>query len=172
MAQKTLNLIIFLSLSLLFACNSEKDPFGDLRKTNLLLENGRMLTVKLAITPEEQQQGLSGLKDQDFPNEEGMFFYYQNVGPKRFWMPDTYFNLDIIFLDQEMKVIAIERNVPAHPGRSEEPPIFQTKTYLARHVLEVKSSSQIAKSIREGDKIIWQKSEVPTQIESSIRQMK
>jgi len=172
MAQKTLKLIIFLSLSLLFACNSDKDSFGDVRKTNLVLSSGRMLTVKLAITPEEQQQGLSGLKDHDFPDEEGMLFYYESMGPKRFWMPDTYFNLDIFFLDQEMKVIAVERNVPAHPGRSEAPPIFQTRTYLARHVLELKSSSQIAKMIREGDKIIWQKPETPNQIESNIRQKK
>ncbi|PIP94537.1 MAG: hypothetical protein COW00_08460 [Bdellovibrio sp. CG12_big_fil_rev_8_21_14_0_65_39_13] len=172
MAQKTLKLIIFLSLTFLIACNSDKDSFGDVRKTNLVLSSGRMLTVKLAITPEEQQQGLSGLKDQDFPDEEGMLFYYKNMGPKRFWMPDTYFNLDIIFLDQDMKVIAIERNVPAHPGRTEDPPIAQTRTYLARHVLELKANSQIAKTIREGDKIIWQKPETPNQIESSIRQKK
>ncbi|GAB4009908.1 MAG: hypothetical protein Fur0010_01430 [Bdellovibrio sp.] len=173
MAQKTLKLIIFLFfLVASMACNDQKDPFADVRKAKLMLSNGVMFSVTMAITPEEQQQGLSGLRNEQFPDEEGMFFYYESMSPKRFWMPDTYFNLDIFFINDKMQVIAVERNVPAHPGRDMNPPIAQTQTYYAKHVLELKASSKIGKLISVGDQLSWENPSIPSQIESKIRQKK
>lgn len=173
MAQKTLKLIIFLFIAIAsVACKDDQVSLEDLRKAKLLLSNGVAVHVTMAITPEEQQKGLSGLRDSDFPDEEGMFFFYLDTGPRRFWMPDTYFNLDIFFIDQNMKVVAIERNVPAHPGMDQSVPIAQTQTYYARHVLELKASSKIAKMINRGDVLTWEKPAIASQIESKIRQMK
>jgi uncharacterized membrane protein (UPF0127 family) len=58
-----------------------------------------VIKTKLAFTPSEQEQGLSGIRPENFNNDQGMLFFYLEDGEKLFWMPDTYFNLDLFYLD-------------------------------------------------------------------------
>jgi hypothetical protein len=92
----------------------------------------------LATKPGEQTLGLSNIKDDEFSAQEAMLFVYPNVEPLRFWMKETYFNLDIIFCDQDGKVIAVAANMPANqaPSSSQIP---TTPTISAQYVLETKA---------------------------------
>lgn len=119
------------------------------------LSNAKKITTYVAKGKDKQTQGLSGVLEEDFQDNEAMLFYYEEDGPRRFWMPDTYFNLDIFFLDKDLRVIDIERNMPAHPGHSEPPRIAQTRTITCRHVLELKSSSSYGRKIKIGDQLTW-----------------
>lgn len=85
------------------------------------------MNVRLAITRLEHSKGLSGIKPSDFSVNDSMLFVNDRMGERRFWMPDTYFNLDIIFLDSDLKIVGIEKNVPMHPGMGEPPPFFERK---------------------------------------------
>lgn len=120
---------------------------------SFITPSGEKIKLRLATTPEAQSRGLSGIKSHEFADNEGMLFMYNQSAPRRFWMPDTYFNLDIYFLDANFKILAVEKNVPHHPGRQEPPLIYQTKTYVSQHVLEMKSSSKISKKLKAGDKL-------------------
>ncbi len=133
---------ILISLSFIFA-----QEFITPSKERILL--------RLAITPEEQQKGLSGLRNHEFKENEGMLFIYENEGIRRFWMPDTYFNLDIYFLDKNFKIKYVEKNVPHHPGTAQPPPIYVTQSYKAWHVLELKTSSKISKKLKINDVLIF-----------------
>jgi uncharacterized membrane protein (UPF0127 family) len=113
--------------------------------------SGSVVEIALALTRAQHTQGLSGLKSNQFKSSKGMLFVNSEVAPRRFWMPDTYFNLDIIFLDQNLKIVGIEKNVPAHPGMSEPPKIFQTGTYSAQFVLETKAGSDFGKKLKIND---------------------
>ncbi|MDA9189620.1 DUF192 domain-containing protein [bacterium] len=106
---------------------------------------------------ENQTRGLSGVKDKDFKEDQAMLFFYSQDSIRSFWMPDTYFNLDIIFLDKDFQILYISKNVKAHPGRSEPPAIAVTKKVYCRHVLEVRADSKITKDLKKGDKLkaIW-----------------
>ena len=86
-------------------------------------------------------------------------------------MPNTYFNLDIIFLDRQLKVLAIERNVPAHPGMQEPPMIYRTKNYYAHHVLEIRADSPLSQEIQVGSQIGWNAKISLSETESHIRQV-
>jgi uncharacterized membrane protein (UPF0127 family) len=130
-----------------------QDLFSELRKGQIALPSGRMLKVKLAITPTETTKGLSGIQDSDYDPFNGLLFFFKENGPRSFWMPDTYFNLDIIFLDENLKIVDIDRNVPHHPGRVE--PIPRAKTVFSRHVLEIKSSSPLSQDFQVGQKLNW-----------------
>jgi uncharacterized membrane protein (UPF0127 family) len=130
--------------------NPNSYPQGKIKLTN-----GQELRTFVAKDVEKQTQGLSGVLKEDFEETEAMLFYYEEDGPRRFWMPDTYFNLDIFFLDKNLQVIDIERNMPAHPGRSEPPRISQTRTVKCRHVLELKSNSELSRAIKIGDQLTW-----------------
>ncbi len=116
---------------------------------------GETVTLRLATTRQEHSKGLSGIKPKDFSNKEGMLFVNETMGTRRFWMPDTYFNLDIIFLDSDLKVVGTEMNAPMHPGTFEPPVIYRTKTYQAQFVLETNAGAPFSKDLKTGDKLKW-----------------
>jgi len=96
-----------------------------------------------------------GLRTSEFSDNEGMLFVYNEVAPRQFWMPNTYFNLDIIFLGSSLQVIGIEKNVPAHPGMVEPPAIYRTGTYQAQYILETKAGSPFSSALKVGEKLKW-----------------
>ena len=53
------------------------------------------IPIILAKNEQQQSKGLSSIKSENWPNELGMLFFYNKAGMRSFWMPDTYFNLDI-----------------------------------------------------------------------------
>ncbi|MBC7537805.1 MAG: DUF192 domain-containing protein [Bacteriovorax sp.] len=115
--------------------------------------SGIAVELDLALTRIQHTQGLSGLKSNEFSDSRGMLFVNPEVGPRRFWMPDTYFNLDIIFLDPNLKIVGIEKNVPAHPGKSDPPVIYKTDSYDAQFVLETKAGAPFGKNLKKNDKL-------------------
>ncbi|TNF25401.1 MAG: DUF192 domain-containing protein [Deltaproteobacteria bacterium] len=167
---------------LLLACNSgqqhnssskteeaaAQDPFAEVREIKLAMPSGKVIDTKLAITSAEQTKGLSGTKSQDFGPYDGLLFFYLQDDLKGFWMPDTYFDLAIIFLDSDFKVVGYEI-APHHPGMTEPPQIYRTKSYLCRHVLEIRADSPLVAELQKGMelKLI---SKIPlSKIESKIR---
>lgn len=175
-----LNLFFFALL--LHSCNKSTDLQSKQELTNLSIEQVRfakienqskdILNTKLAITDQEQTQGLSGIKPEEFGDSDAMLFFNLDETYRNFWMPDTYFNLDIFFLDKELKVLAVERNVKFHPGRDNPELIPRTGKYFCRHVLEMKSSSPISAKILVGEKLNWMSHPSLSQTESSIRHLK
>lgn len=172
-AQSLLKLIKNLVLLVvLVACQfrpNGTDSYSSIRNVQLALPSGQLVDVKLAITEAEQSQGLSGVRPNQLKDHQGMLFFYLKDGTRRFWMPDTYMDLDIFFLDRNLKVLALERNVAHHPGRGEPPRIPTTKRYYCRHVLELKAASGIAKAIKAGDQLKLVSKISLSEIESKIR---
>lgn len=145
-------LVALLSLNACWESKSAPTSLEEInRNAEIILNKGEIIQAKLALTDEETTQGLSGIQDQDFQANQGMLFIYPKQRPLRFWMPDTYFDLDIYFLDASLKVIDIERNVEHHPGYDVPPAIATTRTILAQHVLELRSDSPLNQKIRIGD---------------------
>lgn len=142
-------------------------------KDNFRIKNpyGNTVELKLALTRAEHTKGLSGLKSREFKDSQGMLFVNFEMGPRRFWMPDTYFNLDIIFLDHDLKIVGIEKNVPAHPGMSEPPAIYKTETYLAQFVLETKAGAAFGKKLKKNDQLKFTGPTALSEIALKTRQM-
>ena len=120
----------------------------DQNRPLIIFPSGETIELEIAITAQEQMNGLSHRKIGDFPKNRGMLFYYDTPGLRQFWMPNTHFDLAIIFLDQDFKVLAYENPVPHHPSRQE--PIPRTQRYWAHHVLEVRSDSPVVKELEKG----------------------
>ncbi len=146
---------IFISTILLifFCCNFQLYAKENHLQGKIVLKSGKLVPIKLALTNHEKIQGLSSLKDTDFPDDSGMLFYYLEDQERVFWMPDTYFDLDIIFLNQDFKILEIIRNVKHYPSKKITSTIPRTPAILCRHVLEIKSKSKIAKEFIKGEKI-------------------
>ena len=148
--RKLLTLLILLSL---WACQAEsQDP---LKRLELKTPQGDIIKTSLVYTPKDMEQGLSGVKPEDFKEDQGMLFFYLEDGDKHFWMPDTYFDLDIIYLDKDLKILDIVRKLPHYIGRNNPELIPRARGVWSRHVLEMKATSGISAKLKIGDKLEW-----------------
>ncbi len=148
------NLLLLAILSSM-GCRSEAIQADNLKKAFLKTPWKEAIQVELAVSKSDQAKGLSGKKKGSLKFHQGMLFLYKEDGPKSFWMPDTYFDLDIIFLDKDLKILNIQRKVPHHPGRDEPPAIARTPAIMSRHILELAADSKISKKLRVGQQLKW-----------------
>ncbi len=88
------------------------------------------LEVEVADTDADRTLGLSGRNE--LPRDRGMLFVFPTSGNHGIWMKDMNFPIDIIWLDEEKKVVHIEREV-----RPETFPYVFYPTVPAKYVLEV-----------------------------------
>lgn len=145
--QSSLKLISFLFL---FSCTNS-DVFEDYKKAQISLGTGEKLEVILAITPQEQEKGLSNIKPKDFKDNQVMLFTAKKMKLRQFWMPETFFDLDIVFLSSDLYVLDIDRGVKKHLTRYPRNEVPLSKPVYCTHVLEIKSESPLAKKIKIGD---------------------
>lgn len=150
---------IFLAvLFLLFGCQNSSRPSESQNRVELVSPSGSVISTRLAITLKEQEQGLSGVKPEDFEEDEGMLFFYLTEDERHFWMPDTYFDLDLFFLDKELVIRDIIRKLPHYVGRANPEYIPRARGVWSRHVLEMKSTSPVAASLSVGQQLKWKSS--------------
>lgn len=160
-------LLTLLVLFTLLACQAEsQDP---LRTLELKTPQGDVIKTSLVYLPKDMEQGLSGVKPENFEENQGMFFFYLEDGDKHFWMPDTYFDLDLIFLDKDLKVLDIIRKLPHYIGRNNQEMIPRARGVWSRHVLEMKATSAIAARLKIGDQLVWKSSLTLPQTEEKIK---
>ncbi len=155
-------ILLFLLLGLAFACRDKvaQNP----KEWAYLVAPQDKILVKMAITDEDRMRGFSGTKDADWNDDDGLLFVFTEEGPRMFWMPDTYFDLDMFYLDSNFKIVDLQRGVPHFIGRQPEDRIPRARDSWSRHVLEMKSKSEVAKRLKVGDQLRFQSPEPPPQI--------
>jgi len=160
---KFLTLLALLTLS---ACQSEsRNP---LKYVELITPAGEVIKTSLVYTPKDTEQGLSGVHPENYQDDQGMLFFYLEDGNKHFWMPDTYFDLDLIYLDQNLKIVDIIRKLPHYVGRANPDLIPRARGVWCRHTLEMKANSPIAAKLKIGDQLRWQSDWSLSQTHSKI----
>ena len=104
-------------------------------------------TVEVATTPAQMEQGL--MFRQSLAPDAGMIFDFGAPSMAAMWMKNTLIPLDMLFVDQQGRVIGIhERAVPqsldtiAAPGP-------------ARAVIELNGGAAARLGIRPGDKVVF-----------------
>ncbi|MCD8507977.1 MAG: DUF192 domain-containing protein [Candidatus Pacebacteria bacterium] len=71
--------------------------------------DGDQFTVFASDTPELRQLGLSHVER--LGAREGMIFVFDEPGTYGFWMKDMFFDLDIIWLDADGRIVHIYENI-------------------------------------------------------------
>lgn len=119
------------------------------------------LSVTVADEQSERQQGLSGVAELD--EFTGKLFIFPTAGHYSIWMKDMNFPLDLIWVDNNFKIIHIEEQVQpeSFPKQfvSDEP---------ARFVLEVNSFFVDTYKINEGDVILLPPTLIPADIAPNL----
>ena len=156
-------LVLFFLLTLASSCQSkvEKNP----EDWAYLVTPQDKILVKLAISDAQQIKGLSGLRDGDWADDDGLLFVNDEERLHEFWMPDTYFDLDLHYLDGDFKIIEIQRSIPHFIGRLPEDRVPRAPKVWARHILELKAKSEVSKRLKLGDRLQFQSPKPPRLIE-------
>ncbi|UYG00600.1 DUF192 domain-containing protein [Halomonas sp. GD1P12] len=108
------------------------------------------LDVEVAETISQRQKGLMGREH--LPEERGMLFRFEREQPagNAFWMFNTLIALDIAFIDDQGRIVAINTMPPCESETARECP-----TYLAgapfTSALEVNAGYFEARGIQVGD---------------------
>lgn len=101
------------------------------------------LTIEIADNDKETEQGL--MFRRSMPDSCGMLFIMPNNEPQSFWMKNTFIPLDIMFLDEQKKIVTIQAN--RIPFSEEAIPSYEN----AKYVLEVNAGYCKRKGIEKGD---------------------
>ncbi len=154
--QTNLKLISFLGfLSILSACDAAStDKLQNLKVIKLQTPQGKIIKTYVAKTEQQQRGGLSGIKKNDFPKNYGMLFPSNRMKLRQFWMPNTYFDIDIFFMNADYYIIDVHRSLAKSPGLRAKEDVPLSKKVFSQHVLEMRSDSEIAKKLHPGMKLI------------------
>ncbi len=98
------------------------------------------IPVTIADTPQEHEQGLSGTEFLD--KGAGKLFVFNTSGKYGFWMKDMNYGLDIVWLDENLKIVGISNGVMP----SSYPNIFYPPSDV-KYVLEVNAGFSTAKNL-------------------------
>lgn len=106
----------------------------DAKERAVVTINDAKLRVKVADTPWERQQGLSGVDLKDL-NADGMLFVFPDSEVRNFWMKNMEFALDVIWI-KEGKIVSIDHDVQP-PEDGGEPERISSNPVAVDMVLEV-----------------------------------
>lgn len=109
----------------------------------VLIAEKSKIPIYIANTEEKITKGLGGLSS--IPADYGMFFIFDHSDYQNIWMKDMLFPIDIIWIDENNKIVHIEKNI----SPVTYPKIF-TASVKARFVLELSAGMSSVYDLKVG----------------------
>lgn len=119
---------------------------GKSEDVNAVILGNKTYFVEISDTNTERQRGLS--LHTPLTSDEGMLFVFEREDFYSFWMKDMLFAIDILWIDSNLRVVHIERNISPETY----PKVFRPES-KSRYVLEISSGQVDANNIKIGDSV-------------------
>ncbi len=100
-------------------------------------------SLEEAVDLTTQQKGLGGRES--LPQKCGMLFSFDEASQHSIWMKDMKFNLDIMWLDQNKRIVSIRENAPYNSY-----PEVYTPQAASKYVIELNAGQSRAGAFRVG----------------------
>ncbi len=134
--------------------------FGESKNTIFVGDVSVLVTI--ADTAEERRQGLSGVTS--LPDREGKLFVFDEEGRYGFWMKDMLIPIDILWVNNDLEIVHIEKNV-----KPETYPAVYNSPRPARFVLEFNAFFADTFKIEVGDKVTIPANDLPTDLVETLK---
>lgn len=117
-------------------------------KQNKVCFRSYCFSVELAKTKISQAKGLMFARELAW--DRGMLFVFKEEAPRSFWMKNTLIPLDVIFLNRNKEVVAIEKN--AQPCRGDSCGSIRPQE-PSKYVLELNADIADKINLKIGDRL-------------------
>lgn len=135
-------LIACLSVGLCACTARASGPSVDLK--------GHHFEIEIAADDASRERGLM-FRD-SMPADHGMLFLFDDMQPRIFWMKNTHIPLDILYFDQNYKLVSVQQRVPPCSSAGNDCPQYPS-TGPAQYVLELNAGTADKLGVKEGDKL-------------------
>ncbi|MGA9421256.1 MAG: DUF192 domain-containing protein, partial [Rhodanobacteraceae bacterium] len=110
--------------------------------------DGQRFTAELAEDDATRRRGL--MDREKMAPDHGMLFVFPGSAVRTFWMKNTKIPLDMLFFDDQRKLINVQQRVP--PCLSDPCPLYSSAG-PARYVLELNGGQADAIGAKPGDEL-------------------
>lgn len=151
---------VFATLVLFYSCKENKKQSFSITKEITFNKEGelflkkaktdsvfKILDIEIAETEYETQTGLMYRKSME--DNQAMLFIFEEEQPKSFYMKNTEFSLDIIYVNRDKEIVSVQKN--AKPLDNTSLPSNVPVLY----VLEIKGGLSDSWGVKKGDFIEW-----------------
>ena len=112
------------------------------------------IQAKIADEPKEHQIGLADYSSLSLG--EGMLFVFDTSASYVFWMKNVEFAIDIIWIDENKKIVDIAPNVPPEPDKGEKELTRYKPKSDAKSVLEINAGISALHNLQIGDQVAFE----------------
>jgi len=109
---------------------------------------GQTYSIELAEDDASREHGL--MDRMSMPADHGMLFVFQNDAPRAFWMKNCKFPQDMMFFDENRKLVSVQHDVPACTA---DPCPAYSSGAPARYVLELNAGQAKKLGLTPGDEL-------------------
>lgn len=111
--------------------------------------NGKRFSIQIANNDETRARGLMFVRE--LPADSGMLFIHDQQEPVAYWMKNTYIALDILYFDDQLKLVSAQLNVQPCGAQTQCPnyPSYEPIKY----VLEVNAGIAEQIKLKKGDQL-------------------
>lgn len=121
-------------------------PPSPIDRGTVTLPNGTVYAVEIPRTSETRERGL--MFRAALPPRTGMLFVFETTGRYGFWMKNCMIPLDLIWIDEAKRIVAILPETP--PCKADPCPIYQFDV-PTRYVLEIPSGAARRENLAIGN---------------------
>ncbi len=126
---------------------------ANIQTVDTLSLNDHRIELLIPTTPIHFQQGLANISQ--IPANTGMLFDFQKTTQTKFWMKNMQFALDLVYLDQDNRILEIKEVLPPCPLQGSCPKISATTSF--QKVLELQAGSIQKLQLKVGDQFTQSK---------------
>lgn len=112
---------------------------------------GKRFTVELALDDASREKGL--MYRASMPADRGMLFVHDYTGWLGYWMKNTLLPLDILYFDEQRRLVTQQRNVPPCRSTGNDCPTYPSYA-PARFVLELNAGMAQKLGLENGDRLV------------------
>lgn len=135
-----------LSFPLLAVASAE----GPLRTAVAILPSGKEVVLEVAADPVSRQRGL--MFRERLEPAHGMLFAFEKADRHPFWMKNCRIPLDIVWLDEDLRVVDVAPELAPCPAKGPCPEHVPLRP--ARFVIELAAGTARAEGVRLGERVI------------------
>lgn len=121
-----------------------------LRTAIAVLPSGKEVVVEVAADPVSRQRGLM-FRERLAP-DRGMLFVFEEADRHPFWMKNCKIPLDIVWLDEQLRVVDLAPELAPCPAEGPCPERLPLRP--ARYVIELSAGTARAEGVRLGERVI------------------